>query len=68
MVLDLKEFEEGVREAVAKFDEWFGQVDGRKKVNVMGFEPMTSSRLLNFHKLDYSHNAVFVGILHTQLI
>ncbi|KAF0308978.1 Myosin heavy chain, muscle [Amphibalanus amphitrite] len=31
MVFDVREFEEGVREAVAKYDEWFGQLDGRKK-------------------------------------
>ena len=39
MVFDVREFEEGVREAVARFDEWFGQLDGRKKVTVSGFEP-----------------------------
>lgn len=32
MIPDLKEFEEGVREAVARYDEWFGQLDSRRKV------------------------------------
>ena len=45
MVFDVHEFEEGVREAVAKFDEWFGQLDGRKKVTVPRFEP----RLMELH-------------------